>query len=739
MKAKMFVRDALRGCRAPLAGLMLTAAGLPWVASQDAATLAPPARPAAKRPETRSAHETSSVRSRPRRSVPADGARLKAVTVVATRLKLMGTAISASQGVVSTTEIALLPAYRPAQLVETVPGLAATVHSGEGKASQYLMRGYNLDHGTDFAFYVDDMPVNEPTHAHGQGYSDLNFLIPELVSGIDYTKGTNYADEGDFASVGSAHISYANTTADQVKLSAGTEGFRRLFTAGSVPLGGGNLLAGIDLQHYDGPWVNPDDQRKASGVLRYSQGDRSDGFSITGMFYHDLWNAATDQPYQAIAEGLIGRFGSLDPSDGGYAQRASLSSEYHAGLDGGQLHASAYVISNHLTLWNDFTHYLVDPINGDQEEQHEDRVTIGGDVSYAWTGTLAGVSNDLVAGLHARNDNANVLRLPTEDRVLLTPAQLAAVDYPASYSEADQVRLNSLAGYVQATTHWTPWLRSVIGLREDELTGSDVGTNAGTAGATLAEPKASVVLRPLRNTALYASWGRGFHSDDLRGVLQARRLGLGGAPLIAHQTGEEVGVREHLAPNLTATLALWKLDAQSELTYDPDVGQDVAGPASRRYGAELNVSYQASRWLEFYGDYSPAHSRFDTPYNDGTGHIGKYLPNAPFAAGSLNVYVSHLGRWSGGLALRYLGAYPLTADDTVQGHGYHEWNGQVAYQLDGGWNLGLYLDNILNTKADAAEFYYVYRLQGQPAAGVPGMTVHPLEPFGGRLEVTKYF
>lgn len=220
-------------------------------------------------------------------------------------------------------------------------------------------------------------------------------------------------------------------------------------------------------------------------------------------------------------------------------------------------------------------------------------------------------------------------------------------------------------------------------------------------------------------------------------MLQARTLGLDGAPLIARQTGVEVGVREQLAPNLTATLALWKLDAQSELTYDPDAGQDAAGPASRRYGAELNGSYQATRWLEFYGDYSPAHARFDTPYDDGTGHIGKYLPNAPFAAGSLKVYVSHLGPWSGGLALRYVSAYPLTADNAVQGHGYHEWNGQVSYQLPAGWDVALFLDNILDEKADAAEFYYFYRLRGQPAAGVPGMTVHPLEPFGGRLEVTK--
>lgn len=272
------------------------------------------------------------------------------VRVVSARLRLTSGAITASQGIVSHSEVALLPAYRPSQLLETVPGMAATVHSGEGKASQYMMRGYNLDHGTDFAFYVDDVPVNEPTHAHGQGYSDLNFLIPELVSGLTYTKGTYSADEGDFASLGSAHIHYANTIRNQVELSVGTEGFRRLFTGGSLAIGGGDLLAALELQHYDGPWTNPDDERKASAVLRYSQNTESEGFSITGTFYHDLWNATTDQPYGAIVEGLIGRFGSLDPSDGGYAQRSSLSGDYYEELGGGRLTASAYVISNHLTL-----------------------------------------------------------------------------------------------------------------------------------------------------------------------------------------------------------------------------------------------------------------------------------------------------------------------------------------------------------------------------------------------------
>jgi outer membrane receptor protein involved in Fe transport len=673
---------------------------------------------------------------------PSESGQLQEITITAQRLSLIGTASTASQGVVVNSELSITPAYRPGQLLETVPGLAVTVHSGEGKANQYLMRGYNLDHGTDIGIWVDDMPVNEPSHAHGQGYADLNFMIPELATNVTYTKGTYYADQGDFSSVGSVHESYVNTIADQATIGAGPDGFRRIFTAASQDLSAGrHLLEAVELQHYDGPWTHPDDQRKLNAVLRLSQGDDHNGYSLTGMIYHDAWNATTDQPQRAVDAGLIGRYGTLDPSDGGYAQRASLSAQYHSMGDGGQqLTVSAYVISNHLTLWNDFTHFLTDPIDGDQEAQHEDRTTIGGDISYALQAGFAGINNDLLVGFHTRTDLSNVSRIPTKDRIPLTQAQLDAVDYPSFMSEIDQIRLNSIAGYVQATTHWTGWLRTVLGVREDYMRGSDAGTNAGSASASLFEPKASVIFRATPSTELYLSWGRGFHSDDLRGVTRAAQAGdAGGAPLIAKQTGEEIGLRQQFGTRVAATLALYSLDAQSEITYDPDAGQDSPGPGSHRRGAEINITYQALRWLEFYGSYSPNRARYTSPYDDGTGHIGYFLPNAPFAMGSFDMYIRNLGRWDGGLEYRYLGNYPLTADDEVQGHGYGEWNLDVHYSLNGGWRLGAGLYNLLNSHADAMQYWYVGRLPGEPARGISGLQVHPLEPFTWRFTVSKTF
>lgn len=221
--------------------------------------------------------------------------RLDEIQVTAERLALLGVASTASEGIVINDELTLTPAYRVGQLLETIPGLQVTSHSGEGKANQYLLRGYNLDHGTDLAVSVDGMPVNQPTHAHGQGYTDLNFLIPELATNLQYTKGTYYAGQGDFSSVGSIRIHYLDRIDEQVSFTGGTLGYRRIFAGASTDVADGALLGALELQHYDGPWVSPDDLHKLNAVVRYSRGDEINGFSLTAMTYHGTWNATTDR------------------------------------------------------------------------------------------------------------------------------------------------------------------------------------------------------------------------------------------------------------------------------------------------------------------------------------------------------------------------------------------------------------------------------------------------------------
>ncbi|HEX5281948.1 MAG TPA: TonB-dependent receptor [Micropepsaceae bacterium] len=657
------------------------------------------------------------------------------VTVTAERTSLVGIATTSSQGEVVQQELQLTPAFRPGQLLETIPGLVVTAHSGEGKANEYLLRGFSLDHGTDLATFVDGMPANMPTHTHGQGYTDLNFLIPELVQSVQFTKGPYFAEQGDFSSVGSDHISLLDTVEDQVSVQGGTMGFQRLFTAGSRDTTSGTVLGAVELQHYDGPWVHPDDMRKINALARYTAGDASNGYSLTAMYYRGLWNATTDQPVRAMDPaymttlGLtpISRFGTLDPTDGGSAQRISLSGQYHVDLGEAHVDANAFGIYNRLTLWNNFTHYLFDPVNGDQEAQSENRTVLGGAGSYEIPGKIFGFDNDFVAGLWTRWDDNHVGRNTTTDRQYL------------STTEDDQVSLLNLAGYLSATTHWTDWMRTVLGLREDYITANDNGSNTGKVSAALFQPKANLIISPWQNTEFYLSAGRGFHSDDARGVTQAEAQGITGAPLIAISDGAELGVRSTILPNLTATFTLFMIHFQSETTYDPDIGQDSAGPPSQREGFEFNTTYQPFSWLELYESFAASRARYTTPSDDGTGHVGEYIPNAPTAIASFAAYLRNLGPWTAGLEYRYLGGFPLTPDNAVKGKGYGELNLDTSYTFESGWKLGFGIYNLLDTKADAAEFWYIDRLPGEAAEGVADRHIHPIEPRSFRFTLAKMF
>ncbi|HEY6922755.1 MAG TPA: TonB-dependent receptor, partial [Steroidobacteraceae bacterium] len=521
---------------------------------------------------------------------------LSEVVITTSRLNLLGTATTASQGSVTEQELDLRPAYRVGQLLESVPGLVVTVHSGEGKANQYLARGFNLDHGTDIAHFVDDMPVNRPTNTHGQGYSDLNFIMPELANGLDYTKGPYYASVGDFGSVASTHMHLANEIPDQLALSAGTLGVYNVFAGGTGHLTEQDrLLGGVYYGHVDGPFTHPDDFRKVAGALRFSHGTDADGYSATAMYFHGEGHMTTDQPRRAVEQGLISRWGTLDPTDGSLSERFSLSGHYGVTGDSWKLRSSAYFIRSKMILWNDFTHYLDDPINSDQEEQYESRTTAGGQSAFTITHSLGSFQNDMVLGVQIRFDNAYVNRKHTLQRVPLDycaveQADGGAIPLPAAggICNADQVRLLDMGPYLEDTTHWTEWLRTVVGLREEYYRATDHSLTTGFAGAThetLFQPKGSLIFGPFAATEVYFSAGRGFHSDDVRGVLGTVPIEgvpgtAGKTPLLAPTTGIEMGIRSNIVPRLAMQLALFRQKFNSELAYDADQGQDSASAPS---------------------------------------------------------------------------------------------------------------------------------------------------------------
>jgi len=677
------------------------------------------------------------------------------IVVTASRVDLLGKASTASQGSITQKEIALRPIYRPGQLFESIPGLVVTVHSGEGKANQYLIRGYNLDHGTDFANFVDDMPVNRPTNTHGQGYSDLSFLIPQIVSGIDYTKGPYYAAIGDFGSVASSHTRLANEMPTEAMATIGTEGYQSLMGGGTVHISSDQrLLGAVELGHYDGPWKPGQNFRKVNAALRYSQGMATDGLSVTALFYKSAGLLITDQPLRAVQAGLISRFGTLDPSDASRSLRASLSAHFDKPAGPGQLAVSLYGIRSTMTLWNNFTHYLDDPINGDQEQQDETRTTLGGSLAYSLHNAFGGIQSDTVIGIQGRYDSVFVDRRHTLDRkTVLDYCELEQEAGPAlpfatvdGYCNADRVHLLDIAPYAQNTLHWTPWLRTVVGVREDYYHATDTSRTTDASGRghqSLFQPKGSVILGPWAKTELYLSYGRGFHSDDVRGVFgtvpgEGIALAGGPTPLLAKTKGEEIGLRTDIIPKVMLQLALFQQDFGSELVYNPDIGQDEAGAPSRRKGVEVSAQYHPFRWLELNADLAFSRPRYHTDDLAAFGLAGPYIADAPNFIYSAGILVDGLGGWSGSLQWRRLGTHRLS-----DGHknptdpGYSEFNLDVGYAFPRGWTLRVGVFNLLDSKDDAADYYYTSRLPGEPAAGVTGFQVHPLEPRSARFTIVK--
>jgi len=653
-----------------------------------------------------------------------------AIIVTASTLDLLGLADTSSQGAVTRQEIQMRPVYRVGQLLETVPGLAVTAHSGEGKANQYLLRGFNLDHGTDLATYIDGMPVNMRTHAHGQGYTDLNFMIPELASGIRFSKGPYFAAEGDFAAVGATHIDYANALPLQFSASVGTVDDERLFGAGTIDLGDGrNLLAAAELVHTDGPWDHGDNFRKRNAVLRYSQGDAANGLSITGMYYHGRWNATNDQPRRAVEQGLIGRLGTLDPSDGGKSGRASISAMFGHQWDDWTLQANAYFIHQTLTLWNNFTHYLDDPVNGDQHAQDDRRNFYGGAASLARDWSVGSVENETSVGVQARRDDITVDLKHTRMRSVL------------STDVADRVNETSVGAYVQNRTNWTPWLRSIVGLREDYFHVRDrniAGGTSGSEGKSLFQPKGSLIFGPWAKTEFYLSAGRGFHSNDGRAGtavdVQTGNAERARPALIARASMMEMGIRTSAIPHLQAAVTLFQADFASELTYDADAGQTDAGRPSRRRGVEITAQYRPAYWLEINTNLAFSHARYrdDDP-------AGRHVEDAPSFIGSAGLLIDHLGGWFGAVEYRNLGAHALVEDNSVRSPGYQEINANIGYKLTSWLKLRLDVYNITNSHDDAADYYYTSRLPGEPAEGIESIQSHPLEPRSARLTLSATF
>ncbi|WP_375464647.1 TonB-dependent receptor [uncultured Methylobacterium sp.] len=638
---------------------------------------------------------------------------------------------AASAGIISGAALNSRPITRPGEVLEAVPGLIVTQHSGEGKANQYFLRGFNLDHGTDIAITVDGMPVNMRTHAHGQGYADLNFLIPELVGAVEFHKGPYFVRDGDFASAGSVRIDTLDTVAKNVaQTSIGSFGYARALTIASVPLGQGHLLVAGEAQVYDGPWAVPDSLRKVNGVVRYSQGTPLDGFSVTGMAYAARWTATNQIPERAVSEGVIGRFGTLNPTDGGDTSRFSLSGRWSGTDDTGVTRASAYVIRYRMNLFNDFTYVLTDPVNGDQFHQLDQRILGGAEVSHVFQGDLFGRPIETEIGVQTRTDSIRVGLFNTTNRQFRS----AILD--------DRVLEASGAFYLDTRLCWTDWLRTSVGFRADGYHAdvvSDTAANSGRARDGIVNPKLGLVLGPWFDTEVYANYGGGFHSNDARGVTAtvdpaSPLFNIARSPFLVPSTGYEVGVRNRSIAGLETAVALFRLDFASENLFQGDTGTTEPSRPSRRFGVEWTNRYAVTPWLTLEGDLTITNARFSD-----IDPVGNRIPEAPTTIASAGLAFGEGLGWFGALRLRYFGPRPLIEDNSVRSKPTALLNGRVGYAFANGVSLSLDVLNLTNAKADQITYFYTSRLPGEAADGVADRHFHPVEPTAVRLTLAGRF
>ncbi len=640
---------------------------------------------------------------------------------------LLGLADSAMQGSVSQEDLSHRALLRTGEVMEAVPGLLITQHSGDGKANQYFSRGFNLDHGTDFSFNADDVPINLPSNAHGQGYTDLNFLIPDLVKEVNYSKGLNSVEYGEFNTAGSANFVYPNTLPQNIaSLTMGEWGYQRGLLAASNPLGSGNLLYAVEVCGYDGPWDVPEDNKKYNGLLRYSYGNSESRWAITASLYQAAWTSTDQVPQRAVDEGLIDFWGSLDPTDGGKTKRYSVWASWNGQSQDCQSMVMAYETYFHMNLWSNFTYFTDDPVHGDQFEQEDERYITGAKARQIYNNTIAGLAMKNEIGADFRNDDVPILGLyDTEAHIPWQTVQL------------NQMVQTSGAPYAENTTYWTPWLRSILGYRHDffhfKVNGATPATS-GEADANIAEPKVALVLRPYEGPVeLYANYGWGFHSNDARIIAPdaLNQLSIMGnnvntAPLV-HAEGEEVGARFGWQNLFESTVSLWRLHLDSELTFDGDAAAPSPNGPSTRNGVEWSNSLRPKPFfLDF--DYSWCQARFDqTALDDDGEHPGEYVPEAPVNMATATLGTDPIEGWSADCRLRYFGARPLVPDNSVQSSDLTLVSLRVSRQLTENQSIFFDIFNLFNQRGYDISYYYATSVQSG-APSIPDINSKPAEP-----------
>jgi hypothetical protein len=661
---------------------------------------------------------------------------------------------SSSQRFFTGGQVNTIPAFRPGEALEIVPGLAVTQHSGEGKANQYYLRGFDLDHGTDLALYLDGIPLNMRTHGHGQGYADANFVIPEMLAYIDARKGPYNVEDGDFSNAGTIRMQYLRKVPQGVfSTTGGAFNYGRVFGMKSWEFAGGDILGGGEISTYDGPWLIPNNARKINAVLRWSRGEENDGMSITGMAYANRWNS-TDQIPLRILDWGFSRWGSINPTDGGDTTRFSLSGRWAQETANYWSKVEAFAMHSTLNLFNDFTYFLAHPVIGDQFRQFDRRTMIGGNAYHAIKFSLLDRESEIKVGFQSRYDD---IRLGLQDSFLRVPY---------ATTRNDHVGEGSIALLADVKTRWAPWLKTIVGARWDYYWGSNTGLqaywdsplipaldapgfdptnpfrlwtgpiNSGTSNAQLLSPKASVIINPWDDkTDFYLNFGRGFHSNDFRATTQRVAateatddlgyVGVRRQGLLSPSTGAEVGVKTKAIDKLESAATLFFIQTAQENIFEGDSGNTVIARGADRIGVEFTNHYRPLSWLAFEGDLTAVRARF-RGFNQEQADLysellqpgafewgawqsnapGNYLVNATPIIATAVLELGEATGWFGNFKYRYIAPRALTEDGFLKSPAIGTVNARVGYRWKEGWKLQLDVFNMFNSRSQQIAYGY---------------------------------
>ncbi|MDC8829531.1 TonB-dependent receptor [Alteromonas gilva] len=650
-------------------------------------------------------------------SVFADGPHIERVVVFGKQSDLVGDSISASEGVIGAGDIERRPLLRAGEVLEFVPGMVVTQHSGSGKANQYFLRGFNLDHGTDFSINIDGMPVNMRTHGHGQGYSDLNFITPEFIQQIDYQKGPYRATQGDFSVAGSANFALVSAFNQPfAKVELGENGFLRSVAATNLTLGQDNLAVGAEWQTYDGPWTDIDeDINKKNVFVRYRQDNTDSRLHITFMGYDNSWNAADQIPRRAVQSGLIDELGSIDTTLGGESDRYSLSLNWQSN----DWLVNAYAVQSNLNLFSNFTYFLDNPDSGDQFEQVDDRQIYGGTVMRFFSGPMGSAHVHVKTGIDFRIDNIDEVGLyRTSARVRQGAVR---VDNASEYS---------VSAFYEADVTLTNRLSAHAGIRHDYLSvdvNSDIAANSGEDSDTITSLKGGISYIIDDAWQAYFNLGQSFHSNDARGAVISIDPVSGDAAepvdMLVRGEGAELGLRVAKYRQYNASWALWYLENDSELLFVGDAGNTEASRASRRWGVEFSAYYWFTANLTTDLEIAWTESTFT---EDEAGE-GNYIDGSLPVVASLGLNWQMNDNWRTDVRVRYFGKRTLDSFKQRESDTFTVVNTNLVYET-GNWQASVSVLNVFDSNDHDIDYLYASRLPGEPEDGVEDVHYHPIEP-----------